>query len=222
MPNFRQLLFHQFAVQGVAISIDSFMEKYQPKKENRFNFDGITYETSPARLQADGIEFEISSKIPQDELVDRDDLESYFSAIKAVIDGDNKLPQAIDMENIVQDVGGDDFKERDYVRLRYHYGFDEMDSHEAVQTEIARLQADPAARALPDIPNVNTLAGKVSLLCIEDFFRDEATRRMERLIEANQHVRATFQRQAEEAPALPRPTSTGATQVLSGLVDAVE
>jgi hypothetical protein len=44
---------------------------------------------------------------------------------------------------------------------------------------------------------VNTLAGRVILVCIEDFFRAEATLRMERLIEANQEVREMFKRQAK-------------------------
>jgi len=39
---------------------------------------------------------------------------------------------------------------------------------------------------------VNTLAGKAVLVCVENFFRQEATTRMERLIEANQRVRENF------------------------------
>ena len=65
MSNFRQQLFHQFASQGLATSIDAFKTQYQPKKENRFNIDGITYEIGPARLDGDSITFEISSKIPR-------------------------------------------------------------------------------------------------------------------------------------------------------------
>src|SRR5262245_48476347 len=59
MSNFRQQLFHQFASQGLATSIDAFKTQYQPKKENRFNIDGITYEIGPARLNGDTITFEI-------------------------------------------------------------------------------------------------------------------------------------------------------------------
>ena len=110
MSNFRQQLFHQFASQGLATSIDAFKTQYQPKKENRFNLDGITYEIGPARLDGDSITFEISSKIPQDELDDREDFASYFSAIQDFLKQDAKQPAAIDMENIVQEVGGDETK----------------------------------------------------------------------------------------------------------------
>jgi hypothetical protein len=192
MSNFRQQLFHQFASQGLAVSIDAFKTQYQPKKENRFNLDGITYEIGPARLDGDSISFEISSKIPQDELDDRDDFASYFSAIQDFLKHDAKQPAAIDMENIVQGVGGEETKERDYVRLRYNYLFNEMYSDVTVAAAITRFQQDSAAYPVPDIANVNTLAGRVVLVCVQDFMHQEATTRMQRLIEANQEVRQTF------------------------------
>ena len=98
MSNFRQQLFHQFASQGLATSIDTFKTQYQPKKENRFNIDGITYEIGPARLNGDSITFEISSKIPQDELDDREDFASFFSAIQDFLKRDAKQPAAIDSD----------------------------------------------------------------------------------------------------------------------------
>jgi hypothetical protein len=62
---------------------------------------------------------------------------------------------------------------------------------------MARIQQDPTRRQLPEIPNVNTLAGRVLLLCVEDFMQQEATDRMQRLIEANQQVRQAFHREAK-------------------------
>src|ERR671922_2291558 len=156
MSNFRQQLFHQFASQGLAVSIETFKAQYQPKKENRFNIDGITYEIGPARLEGDSITFEISSKIPQDELDDREDFDTYFSAIQNFLKHDAKQPAAIDMENIIQEVGGDETKERDYVRLRYNYLFSEMYSDTDVATAMAHFQQDPVAHPVPDIANVNT------------------------------------------------------------------
>jgi hypothetical protein len=96
------------------------------------------------------------------------------------------------MDNIVHDVGGDETKERDYVRLRYRYRFEEMYSNEAIAQELAQWQKAPAQRPLPEIPNVNTMAGRVLLLCVEDFMRQESTVRMERLIIANEEVREQF------------------------------
>ena len=195
MSTFRQQLFHQFASQGLAASIEAFNVQYQPKKDNRFNVDGITYEIGPARLSEDSITFEISSKIPQDELDEREDFASYFAAMQDFLKHDAKQPEASDMENIVQDVGGEETKERDYVRLRYRYAFHEMHSDAAIAPEVARQQQDPSARPTPEITNVNTLAGRVVLLCVEDFMHQETTARMQRLIEANQEVRQVFSKQ---------------------------
>lgn len=189
MSTFRQQLFHQFASQGVAASIETFRAKYEQKKDNRFNVEGITYEIGPARLQADSITFEISSKIPQEELADREDFTSYFQAIQRFLAEDAKQPEDIDMDNIVQDVGGEETKERDYVRLSYRYALHDMYSDAALQEAISKWQENPDSRVVPVIPNVNTLAGRMVLLCVEDFVREEAIQRMQRLIEANQEVR---------------------------------
>jgi len=67
-----------------------------------------------------------------------------------------------------------------------------MYSDADVATTIARCQQDPDAHPVPDIANVNTLAGRVVLVCVQDFMQQEATARMQRLIEANQEVRQTF------------------------------
>ncbi|GIX48292.1 MAG: hypothetical protein KatS3mg131_2503 [Candidatus Tectimicrobiota bacterium] len=192
MAGYRQQLFQQFAAQGIAASIEAFKATYQPKKENRFHFDGVTYEIGPAKLNGEWIEFEISSKIPQDELTDRGEFEQYFEAICALMQQDDRPPSDTGMDSIVHELGQQEVKERDYVRLVYRYRLDEMYSDEAVAAEVAKLRANPQARSLPDIPGVYTLAGRVVLRCVEDFMRQEATRRMERLIEANQEVRKRF------------------------------
>jgi hypothetical protein len=189
MSNFRQQLLHEFAGRGIASSVEAFKEKHQPKKESRFNVDGITYEIGPARLYEEHIEFEISSKVPQDELQDRSDFEHYFAAIKDVLGNDPKQPEEIGMDNILHDVGSEEIKERDYVRLVYRYQFDELYAQQALSAELERLQKDPSARKIPDIPNVNTMAGRVLLLCVEDFMHQAATTLTNRLIEANQEVR---------------------------------
>jgi hypothetical protein len=195
MSTFRQQLFHQFATKGLSQSIENFKAQHQPKKENRFHIDGITYEIGPARLNGDAIEFEISSKIPQDELSDREDLTTYFEAIKDFLAQDAKHPLDIDMDNIVQDAG-EETKERDYVRLQYRYAFQEMYSDAAVAAELAKLQQDPKARQVPEITNVNTLAGRIVLLCVEDFMQQETTVRMQRLVDANQEVRQALSRKS--------------------------
>ncbi len=189
MSTFRQQLFHQFAAQGLRTSIAAFNAAYQPKKDQRFNVEGITYEIGPARLEGNSMLFEISSKIPQDELEDRNDFASYFHAIQEFLKADAKQPSAADMDNIVHDIGSDETKERDYVRLSYSYPLDDMYNEAAIQAVLARPEADTLTRPIPVITNVNTRAGRAVLLCVEDFMHQEATTRVQRLIAANQEVR---------------------------------
>ena len=201
MSGFRQQLFHQFVANGVTRCIETFKTQYEAKRENRFHLDGITYEVSDPAITGDAIELEISSKIPQDDLA-RDEFTNYFTAIGEFLAEDAKRPEEMDMENIVQqEADGESTKERDYVRLRYRYGFEEMYNNDTVAERVAAVQKDPDAFNLPDIPNVNTLAGRVVLSCVEDFMQQEAMQRMQRLIEANQEVRQTF---SDPAPAKPK------------------
>ena len=197
MSTFKQQLFLQFASQGLQASSVTFMNEYQPKKDNRFHYEGITYEIAPPRLHENSIEFEISSKVPQDDLSDRDDFTTYFAAIKEFLINDPKQPEDIDLENIIhQDMDGDETKERDYVRLVYRYHFADMYDDATISTEMARAQQDPDAFALPALPNVNTLAGRVVLHCVQRFMHEESMIRMRRLIEANQEVRQGFSKPA--------------------------
>lgn len=192
MSGFRQQLFHQFVASGVTRCIESFKTQYEAKRENRFHLDGITYEVSDPAITGDAIELEISSKIPQDDLP-RNEFTNYFTAIGEFLAGDAKRPEEMDMENIVQqDADGESTKERDYVRLRYRYDFDEMYNDDTVAERLVAVQKEPEAFTLPEIPNVNTLAGRVVLSCVEDFMQQEASQRMQRLIEANQEVRQGF------------------------------
>ena len=192
MSDFRQQLFHQFVANGVTSCIELFKTQYEAKRENRFHLDGVTYEVSTPAINGDAIELEISSKIPQDDL-ERDEFANYFEAIEGFLASDAKRPEEMDMENIVQqEADGESTKERDYVRLRYRYGFEEMYDNDTIAERVAAVQKDPEAHPLPEIPNVNTLAGRVVLSCVEEFMRQEATERMQRLIEANQEVRRTF------------------------------
>ena len=48
MTNFKQQFFVQFASLGLAELIADYRARYEPKKGDRFNVEGITYEIGPA------------------------------------------------------------------------------------------------------------------------------------------------------------------------------
>lgn len=188
MTTLRQQLFQEFAQVGLNTTLAEFRRKFQVKKGERFNCKGITYEIGPAIVGPSGIEFEISSKIPQDELTKSVTLESYFKDVKKIIDGKKKKPFAIDKENIIREMGGDEVKERDYVKLKYSYKEKELFDSEAIAKE-ATSMSEKDAQSLEEIPGVQTLAGRLVLLSIRDRFKEIAKENMDYLIEANEQVR---------------------------------
>ncbi|RMF85797.1 MAG: hypothetical protein D6736_16555 [Nitrospinota bacterium] len=193
MKTLRDQLFHQYISLALRELLEELRQRYEPKKGDRFFYQGITYEIGPAQFHEEGIEFEISSKIPQEEFIEKDDLLTYFDRVKALL-LQNKHPElvAIERENIIREIKRDETKERDYVKLRYRYRGEELFSDEEVQKKLALLQKDPSAFVVPPIPEVNTLAGRLVLLTIKENMYTRAKQHMLELMEANETVRQEF------------------------------
>jgi hypothetical protein len=189
MANFKQQFFLQFASLGLTELIADYRRRYEPKKGDRFNVEGITYEIGPATFSREGIEFEVSSKIPQDELPSKADMVRYFEAVKALMTRAGKAPSSIDMENIIREISEEETKERDYVKLRYCLAEDSLYDDNMVNTELKRLQEQPAAVKLPEIPGVNTVAGRVVLSLLKRNVQRQAKAIMDELIKANEKTR---------------------------------
>jgi hypothetical protein len=198
MTNFKQQFFLQYASLGLTELILQYRTQYEPKKGDRFNVEGITYEIWPAKMTGEGIEFEISSKIPQEELPNKADMQRYFEGVKALLLQGEKSPRSIDRENIVREISEEETKERDYVKLRYCYAEAELYDNAAVNAEIQRLQHDPSKAQLPSIPGVNTLAGRVVLTLLKQNIQRYAKTSMDRLIQANENTRQKICTAAEE------------------------
>jgi hypothetical protein len=195
MANFKQQFFLQFASLGLTELIADYRNRYEPKKGDRFNVEGITYEIGPAKITQEGIEFEVSSKIPQDELPSKADMIKYFEAVKTLMQRSGWVPLSIDMENIIREISEEETKERDYVKLRYCLAEHTLYDDAMVNTELRRLQEQPGAVKLPDIPGVNTVAGRLVLHLLRHNVQQQAKAIMDDLIKANeetrQQVRAT-------------------------------
>jgi hypothetical protein len=189
MANFKQQFFLQFASLGLTDLIGEYRSRYEPKKGDRFNVEGITYEIGPAKYTQEGIEFEVSSKIPQDELPSKADMVKYFEAVKALTLQSGRVPLSMDMENIVREISEEETKERDYVKLRYCLIENTLCNDAMVNAELKRLQERPEAVKLPEIPGVNTVAGRVVLSLLKKNVQHHARVIMDDLIKANQETR---------------------------------
>jgi hypothetical protein len=189
MANFKEQFFLQFASLGLTELISEYRTRYEPKKGDRFNVEGITYEIGPAKISREGIEFEVSSKIPQDELPGKADMVKYFEAVKVLMARAGRVPLSIDMENIVREISEEETKERDYVKLRYCLAENTLYDDNMVKAELKRLQEQPAAVKLPEIPGVHTVAGRIVLSLLKQNVQHYARAIMDELIKANEETR---------------------------------
>jgi hypothetical protein len=189
MANFKQQFFLQFASLGLSELIADYRNRYEPKKGDRFNVEGITYEIGPAQITQEGIEFEVSSKIPQDELPSKADMMQYFEAVRTLMQRSGRVPLSIDMENIIREISEEETKERDYVKLRYCLAERTLYDDAMVNAELKRLQEEPEAVNPPDIPGVSTVAGRLVLNLLKHNVQRQAKAIMDELIQANEETR---------------------------------
>ncbi len=194
MKTLRDQLFLQYASLGLSQLISDFRKEYEPKKGDRFNYQGITYEIGPAQFEEGGISFELSSKIPQEELVNqKEDLVVYYERVKAhLLQSPKTELVAIERENIVREISRDETKERDYVKVKYRYTGAQLYNDAEIQKKLEVLRQNPSAFSVPQIPGVNTLAGRLVLLSVQQNIYALARQNMQDLMQVNEVVREEF------------------------------
>ncbi len=189
MANLKGILFNQYASDGLNHLIEELQSKYKPKKGRRFHHNDITYEISRPVLNENCLEFEISSKIPQDELPTEKDLKTYFQGIKKVVNSQKKKPLSIEMENIIWDSKKETEKEREYVKLLYSYPLEDLYDDPEIVKRSQALAKGSAKEPLPDIPGGFTTPGKIALMMVKEKIQEYCGRHVATLIEANKRVR---------------------------------
>ncbi len=189
MANLKGILFSQYAGEGLNHLIEELQNKYKPKKGRRFHHNNITYEISRPELNENCLEFEISSKIPQDELLTGKDMQNYFREIKKIVNSKKKKPLSIEMDNIIWDSKKETEKEREYVKLLYSYPLEDLYDDQEVVKRSQALAEGSAKEPLPDIPGGFTPSGKIALMMVKEKIQEYCGSHVVTLIEANKHVR---------------------------------
>lgn len=190
MATLKQILFRKYTDQGLDIVIEEMKEKYDKKKGRRFNYDNITYEVSRGGVVDENMQFEISSKIPQDELKDNKDMKKYFTEIKKLASKFKNKPASIEMENIVLGAHKNTEKERDYVKLLYSYPLNDLYSDKEIlkKTEEMSQQTEgekPTSKEMAAL----TQQGNLALQLVQESAQSLARQNIEDLISANKKAR---------------------------------
>tara|TARA_B110000467_G_scaffold13461_1_gene11427 strand:+ start:531 stop:1118 length:588 start_codon:yes stop_codon:yes gene_type:complete len=190
MATLKGILFSKYVDKGLNSLLEELQKKYGEKKGRRFNYNNITYEVSRSSLVDENIQFEISSKIPQDELKDRKDMKGYFNEIKKLATKFNKKPIAVEMENIIIDTKKNTEKKRDYVKLLYSYPLDELYSEKEILKKTKGMKHQAQGEILSsEASGALTQQGNLALQLVKESIQSLARQNIEDLLGANKKIR---------------------------------
>lgn len=192
MPTLKGLLFNEFAAEGLSALVEEMQSSYISKKGRRFNHDNITYEISRPALKGNTIEFEISSKIPEDEIKTPKAMESYFDQMKKTLGKGKNKPTSIERENIVWDFKKETEKKRDYVKLLYSYPLDDLFDNTVVAKRHEKVLSGQADLSTPDSSSAFTMAGRVVLGVVRETIQQRGKDSLTELMEVNKKVKASL------------------------------
>ena len=190
MATLKQILFREYADKGLNVIVEEMKKKYDQKKGRRFNYDNITYEISRGGVVDENMQFEISSKIPQDELKDHKDMKNYFAKIKKLASTFKNKPVSIEMENIVLDTKKNTEKERDYVKLLYSYPLNDLYSDKEILEKAEEMSQIKGNKSTAKARGALTQQGNLALQIVQETTQSFARQNIEDLISANKQVKA--------------------------------
>ena len=190
MPTLKGLLFSQYAAEGLSALVEEMQSSYTAKKGRRFNNDNITYEISRPALKGNAIEFEISSKIPEDELKTPKEMQSYFDQMKKKLAKSKNKPESIERENIVWDSKKETEKKRDYVKLQYRFPLDDLFDDKVVAKRHEKVMSGEVDPSMPDSSSAFTMVGNVVLGVVRETMQQRGKDSLLELIEVNKKVKA--------------------------------
>ena len=192
MPTLKGLLFSQYAAEGLSALVEEMQSSYTSKKGRRFNNDNITYEISRPALKGNAIEFEISSKIPEDELKTPKEMQSYFDQMKKNLAKSKNKPESIERENIVWDSKKETEKKRDYVKLQYRFPLDDLFDDKVVVKRQEKVMSGEVDPSMPDSSSAFTKAGNVVLGIVRETMQQRGKDNLLELMEVNKKVKASL------------------------------
>ena len=143
-------------------------------------------------MKGNAIEFEISSKIPEDEIKTPKAMESYFDQMKKTLGKGKNKPKSIERENIVWDFKKETEKKRDYVKLLYRYPLDDLFDNKVVAKRHEQVVSGKPAPTTPDSSSAFTTAGRVVLGVVRETIQQRGKDSLIELMEVNKKVKASL------------------------------
>lgn len=193
MPSLKGMLFSRFANEGLSDLVEEMQKKHMPKKGRRFNHNDITYEIGKPEFKNEALEFEISCKIPQDEIKNAKAVRAYIAEVKKILNKEKNKPISIELENIVWDSKTALEKERDYLKFLYQYPLDALYDNKDLLKRHEAIVSGANKEKIPQVPGVFTLQGKIVLMMVRESIHQVGRKHVESLINAIAKVRQNSQ-----------------------------
>ena len=189
MSTLKGLLFNQYAAEGLTSLVEELQSKYTAKKGRRFNYNNVTYEVSRPTLSEGNIKYEISSKIPENEIKTPKEMQAFFQQVKKFVSKGKFKPESMEMDHIDLGLKNDTEKKRDYVKLLYKLQLDELFDDEEVAKRHKNIREGEKDRDVPRSASTFTATGNVVLADVRDTMKNIARDNINNLIDANKKTK---------------------------------
>ena len=189
MSTLKGLLFNQYAAEGLTSLVEELQSKYTAKKGRRFNYNNVTYEVSRPTLSEGTIQYEISSKIPENEIKTPKEMQAFFQQVKKFIAKGKFKPESMEMDHIDLGVKNDKEKKRDYVKLLYKLQLDELFNDDEVAKRHKNIREGGKDQDVPHSASTFTATGNVVLADVRDTMKNIARDNINNLIDANKKTK---------------------------------
>ena len=189
MSTLKGLLFNQYAAEGLTSLVEELQSKYTAKKGRRFNYNNVTYEVSRPTLSEGNIQYEISSKIPENEIKTPKEMQAFFQQVKKFIAKGKFKPESMEMDHIDLGVKNDKEKKRDYVKLLYKLQLDELFNDDEVAKRHKNIREGGKDQDVPHSASTFTATGNVVLADVRDTMKNIARDNINNLIDANKKTK---------------------------------
>ncbi len=186
-----RVLIGRYASKGRTSIINEFKDEYLSKKGDRFFVDGVTYEIGQISQEKGQMEFEISSKIPVDEITEKNK-KKFFDLVKKKLEKQKVAPFYIGMDDIVKKIGEREIKKRDYIRLKYRSKTNSFYNDKDIIKEAEKINREKDTKKLPSVTEVSSIPGKLVLAAIEEGFYLFIKEKVNDMVKANQEAKKKY------------------------------
>jgi len=190
MGHLKEHFFYKTVSDALNKAIEEYQEQYTRKKGRRFNVNDITYELGEVCVKNDAIEFEMSNKIPENEITEEYTIEKYFSDVKGILKTLKVEPAELDMDEILRRGTENEVKKRDYVRLKFRRKLSKLYNDKELVAMYKDIESGKNPMEIVKVQGISSPLGSLALNVAGKRAYEFCKENMKNLIKANDMARS--------------------------------